>query len=73
MHVVAARVHHADFLAAVLGANRGGEGISGVLGHGERVHVRPNRDHVAGQAPLQDPDDSGVRDPLDDFVEAQFT
>jgi hypothetical protein len=47
VRVVPARVHDADFLAVVRRAHAASEGQVGLLDHGERVHVRTQRDDGA--------------------------
>jgi hypothetical protein len=57
-----ARMHDAHFLAVVDRALRRCEPQTGLLGHGQRVHVRPDGHDRARPAAAQDPHHARVRD-----------
>jgi hypothetical protein len=59
---VAAGVHHAHLLAAVLGGGGRLERQVPLLAHRQRVHVGAQRHHGPGLPPAQDADDARVRD-----------
>ena len=69
VRVMAAGVHHADFLAAgtevaalVRDADSGGVGQTGLLGQWQGVQLGANRHHRARLAAAQDTDHAGVGD-----------
>ncbi len=61
--VVAAGVHHADLLATIFRRRGRLERQLRLLGHRQRIHVRPQRDHGPGAAPAQHADHAGMGDP----------
>jgi hypothetical protein len=67
VHVVAARVHDADFLAVVGRALLRSERQVDLLGHRQRVHVGAQRHDAALLGAAQDAHDTGVRNPGPDL------
>jgi hypothetical protein len=62
MRVVAAGVHHADFLATVVSPRRRPERHVGALGDRQGVHVGAQRDRGTRLTRPQQGDDTGLRD-----------
>ena len=62
MRVVAASVHHAHFVAIVLGPGCGFEGEISLFRHRQGIHVRPECNDAAGFAAAQKPNHTRMSD-----------